>query len=123
MADCAYEQLKSGLKASFAGRITAFGGWGSSRSSGRGTSSGGLEGLSRRPVPGQQLVQTRARPALGHTIDDVGEIRVRIESVEPSQFNDRVYVCRTQATYDKGELREAHPAYWAPFVVVGEGAR
>ena len=24
---------------------------------------------------------------------------------------------------DKGELREAHPAYWAPFVVVGEGAR
>jgi CHAT domain-containing protein len=23
---------------------------------------------------------------------------------------------------DKGEKREAHPAYWAPFVVVGEGA-
>ena len=23
---------------------------------------------------------------------------------------------------DKGEAREAHPAYWAPFVVVGEGA-
>jgi CHAT domain-containing protein len=23
---------------------------------------------------------------------------------------------------DKGEVREAHPAYWAPFVVVGEGA-
>jgi len=22
----------------------------------------------------------------------------------------------------KGEPREAHPAYWAPFVVVGEGA-
>ena len=21
-----------------------------------------------------------------------------------------------------GEVREAHPAYWAPFVVVGEGA-
>ena len=23
---------------------------------------------------------------------------------------------------DKGEPRQAHPAYWAPFVVVGEGA-
>jgi CHAT domain-containing protein len=23
---------------------------------------------------------------------------------------------------DKGEAREAHPAFWAPFVVVGEGA-
>ena len=26
------------------------------------------------------------------------------------------------AMIDKGEAREAHPAYWAPFVVVGEGA-
>jgi CHAT domain-containing protein/tetratricopeptide (TPR) repeat protein len=26
------------------------------------------------------------------------------------------------ALIDKGEPREAHPAYWAPFVVVGEGA-
>jgi CHAT domain-containing protein len=23
---------------------------------------------------------------------------------------------------EKGSLTEAHPAYWAPFVVVGEGA-
>jgi CHAT domain-containing protein len=23
---------------------------------------------------------------------------------------------------DKGEPRESHPAYWAPFIVVGEGA-
>ena len=27
-----------------------------------------------------------------------------------------------QAMIDKGEPHEAHPAYWAPFVVVGEGA-
>jgi CHAT domain-containing protein len=26
------------------------------------------------------------------------------------------------AMIDKGETREAHPAYWAPFVVVGEGS-
>ena len=26
------------------------------------------------------------------------------------------------AMIDKGEAREAHPAFWAPFVVVGEGA-
>ena len=26
------------------------------------------------------------------------------------------------ALIDKGEAEEAHPAYWAPFVVVGEGA-
>ena len=27
------------------------------------------------------------------------------------------------ALIEHGELHEAHPAYWAPFVVVGEGAR
>jgi CHAT domain-containing protein len=26
------------------------------------------------------------------------------------------------AMIDKGEPRQAHPSYWAPFVVVGEGA-
>jgi CHAT domain-containing protein len=26
------------------------------------------------------------------------------------------------ALIDKGEPKDAHPAYWAPFVVVGEGA-
>ena len=28
----------------------------------------------------------------------------------------------TQAMIDKGEPKEVHPSYWAPFVVVGEGA-
>jgi CHAT domain-containing protein len=27
------------------------------------------------------------------------------------------------ALIDKGDVREAHPSYWAPFIVVGEGAR
>jgi len=26
------------------------------------------------------------------------------------------------AVIDRGESQEAHPAFWAPFVVVGEGA-
>ena len=26
------------------------------------------------------------------------------------------------AMIDKGEPEQAHPAYWAPFIVVGEGA-
>lgn len=26
------------------------------------------------------------------------------------------------ALIDKGEPHEAHPTYWAPFIVVGEGA-
>jgi CHAT domain-containing protein len=26
------------------------------------------------------------------------------------------------AMIDKGEPKEAHPAFWAPFIVVGEGA-
>jgi hypothetical protein len=64
VVDCTYEQPKSALKASSADRIPAFVGCGSSRSSGWGTSSRGLDGLGRRPVPGQQLGQTRPRPSL-----------------------------------------------------------
>ena len=99
MADCAYEQLKSALKASSAGRMTAFGGWGSRPSSSGWTSSGRLDNLGRGPVPGQQLGQTGARPAFGHTIDDVGEIGLRVEPVEPSRFDHGVYVCRAQAAF------------------------
>jgi hypothetical protein len=104
----AYEQLKSALKASSAGRMTAFGAWGSSRSNRGWTSRGGL-GCS--PVPGQQLGQTRSRPALGHTIYDVGEIGLRIEPVEPSRFDDRVDVCRAQATFVAAQEEEVLPCY------------
>src|SRR5262249_48701609 len=91
--------------------MTAFGAWGSSPSSRRWTSRGGLDVLGRRPVPGQQLGQTGARPALGHTIDDIGEIGVRIESVEPGRFDDRVYVCRAQATFVAAQEEEILPRY------------
>jgi len=111
VADCAYEQLKSALKSSSASRIAVSGGWGFCPSIGRWTSSGGLDGLGRRPVPGQQLGQTRARPALGHTIDDVGEIGLRIEAVETSRFNDCVYVCRAQAPLVAAQEEKILPRY------------
>src|SRR5215813_7949462 len=111
VSDCAYEQLKSALKASSASRIAVSGGWGFCPSIGRWTSSGGLDGLGRRPVPGQQLGQTRARPALGHTIDDVGEIGLRIEAVETSRFNDCVYVCRAQAPLVASQEEKILPRY------------
>src|SRR5215467_9110168 len=66
-------------------------------------------GLGCSPVPGQQLGQTRARPALGHTIDDVGEIGLRVEPVEPSRFDDRVDVCRAQATFVAAQEEEVLP--------------
>jgi hypothetical protein len=111
VADRTYEQLKSALKASSAGRIAASGGWGFCPSVGRWTSSGSLDGLGRRPVPGQQLGQTRARPALGHTIDNIGEIGLWIESVEPSRFDDRIYVRRAQATFVAAQEEKILPRH------------
>src|SRR6185295_10240434 len=111
VADCAYEQLKSALKASSAGCIVAFVGWSSSRSLGGRARSSALQGLGRRPVPGQQLSQTRARPALGHTIDHVGKIGLGIEPVEPSRFDDRVDVCGAQATFVATQEKIVLPRY------------
>src|SRR5215467_14318628 len=100
----AYEQLKSALKEGGAGRATAAGG-----STGGRTGSCGLGSLGRSPVPGQQFGQARARPTLGQAIDDVGEIGVRIESVEASRFDNRVYVCRAQAAFVAAEEEEILP--------------
>src|SRR5262245_28006710 len=129
VADCAYEQLKSALKASSAARITVFGGRDNPSSRGPTRSGCCLDSLGRRPVPGQQPGQTRARPALGHTIDNVGKIGLRIESVEPSRFNDRVYVCRAQATFVAAQEEKILPCYGdgpqSPFrdiVIDGEAA-
>ena len=111
MADYAYEQLKSALKASSAGGIMTLDGLSSSPSCGGWASSGCLISLGRRPIPGQQLGQARARPTLGHAIDNVGEIGLRVEPVEPSGFDDRVYVCRAQATYVAAQEEKILPPH------------
>ena len=99
--DRAYEQLKSALKERGTGRATAAG-----RSTGGRTVSCGLGGFGRRPVPGQQFGKARARPALGHAIDDVGEVGLRIEAVEPSRFDSRVYVRCAQAAFVAAQEEE-----------------
>src|SRR5262245_508064 len=99
VADCTYEQPKIALKASSPGKLTTSDSWKSCRSCSGRTRSGALDGLGRRPVPGQQLGQTGAWPALGHTIDDIGKIGLGIEPIEPSRFDNRVYVRRAQPTF------------------------
>src|SRR5262249_29146317 len=82
-----------------------------------------------RPVPRQKFGQARARPALGHAIDDVGKIGVRIESIESSRFDDRVYVCGAQATFVAAEEEKILPCNcdgpqptFGDIVVYGEAA-
>ena len=111
MADYTYEQLKSALKASSAGGIMTLDGLSSSPSCGGWASSGRLDSLGRRPIPGQQLGQARARPTLGHAIDNVGEIGLRVEPVEPSGFDDRVYVCRAHAPFVAAQEEKILPRY------------
>src|SRR5262245_19169499 len=89
--------------------MTAFGAWGFRPSSRGWASRGGLDIPGCGPVPGQQFSQTRARPTLGHTIDDVGKIGLGIESVEPGRFHDRIYVCRAQATFVAAQEEEILP--------------
>jgi len=109
VADGTYERLKSALKAISGGRVRSVDAEPSRSCCGRTRIN--LHGHGPRPVPGQQLRKTRARPALGQTIDDVGEIRVRIESVEPSRFHDRVYVRRPQATFVAAQEKKILPRH------------
>src|SRR6185503_15600591 len=109
VADGTYEQFKSALKAISGGRgrsVDAEPTW-----SCCGRTRINLHRHGPRPVPRQQLSQTRARPALGQTIDDVGEIGVRIESVEPSRFDNRVYVRRPQATFVAAQEEKILPRH------------
>ena len=128
MADRAYKQLKSALKPSSTVRNAVAGSLGRAPSTEGWTSSGGLDGLGRQPVPGQEFGQARARPALGHAIDDVGEVGV-IESVHPSRFNDRVDVCGAQAPFIAAEEerilpcdRDSPQPSFRDIVVYGEAA-
>ena len=49
-----------------------------------------LSGDGRRPVPRQQLGEARARPALGHLVDDAGQIGMRIEAGQLGRFNNGI---------------------------------
>jgi hypothetical protein len=104
MTDGAYEQLKSARKERCAGRATAAG-----RSTGGKSGSCGFGSLGRRPVPGQQFGQARARPTLGQAVDDVGEIGVRIEPVHASRFNNRVNVCGAETAFVAAEKEKILP--------------
>ena len=61
----------------------------------------GREG--RRPVPRQQFCKARARPALGHLVDDAGQVGVGIEAIQFSGFNNRIDVRRAPAAFVAAE--------------------
>jgi CHAT domain-containing protein len=54
-----------------------------------------------------------------------GLVRERQDLLSELQVQDKHLIATRRsmlALIDRGEPHEAHPAYWAPFVVVGEGA-
>ena len=72
-----------------------------------------LLGYHRNAQGSHPLVRTRVfwsdeSPSTPHPDKSVG----RSEAMRRSML----------AMIESGNLKEAHPAYWAPFVVVGEGA-
>ena len=56
----------------------------------------------RCPIPRQQLGEARARPALGHFVDDASQIGVWVEAIQLGRFNDRI------------DMRGAPSAFVAP---------
>ena len=109
MTDCTYEQLKSALEASSAGCPMASGNRVSSPSRSGRSSSRRLDGPHRSPVPGQQVGKARARPALGQAIDDIGEVSLRIESVESRRFDNRIYVRGAPAAFVAAQEKKILP--------------
>ena len=53
----------------------------------------------RGPVPRQQLFETRARPPLGHLVDDAGHIGMRVEAIQLGRFNDRINMRSSTTTF------------------------
>ena len=109
MADRAYEQLKSALKASATVRSAAAGSPGHTPSIGGWTGGARFDGLGRRQVPRQEFDQARSRPTIGHAIDDVGEVGLRIEAIHASRLNDRINVCGAQAPFVATQEEEIFP--------------
>jgi hypothetical protein len=71
----------------------------SSRRSGQLASGRRLGGDGRHPVPRHQFREARARPALGHLVDDAGQIGMRIEAGQLRRLDNGIDMCRAPATF------------------------
>jgi CHAT domain-containing protein len=90
---------------------------------GAATSAEALSGLARA------FIYAQARAMLVSHWDVYSEATVKLITVAIREIARDPKVGRAEALrrsmlalIDTGEAQEAHPAYWAPFVVVGEGA-
>ena len=85
MNDRLFGLLTAELKESREVCFSSVDGSGRARSIGRDSGLAGvhlcLGGDGRHPVPRHQFREARARPALGHLVDDAGQIGVRVETV------------------------------------------
>ena len=93
------------------------------------TAAGGARGRRGAVGPGARLLLRRARALLvSHwSVDSAATVKLitaAVGAITRDQDVGRAEALRRAmlAMIDKGEPVEAHPAYWAPFVVVGEGA-
>jgi CHAT domain-containing protein len=91
---------------------------------GAATSAEALSGLARA------FIYAQARALLVSHWEVYSDATVKLITAAISEMASNPKVGRAEAMrramlalIDKGKPEEAHPAYWAPFVVVGEGAR
>ncbi len=94
------------------------------------TAAGGAQGAEALSGLARAFIYAQARALLvSHwEVDSAATVKLITSAVDAMSRDPRVG--RAQALrsamlelIDKGEPYEAHPAYWAPFVVVGEGGR
>ena len=94
MNDCPSGVLMTALKESRACRVRSTGDCRRALSGGRdcgiASSHHRFGSNRRRPIPRQQLFEPRARPPLGHLVDDAGQIGMRVETIQFGRFDDRI---------------------------------
>lgn len=93
------------------------------------TAAGGSDGAEALSGLARAFFYAGARALLVSHWSVYSEATVKLVTGAVSGMNHNKHIGRSQAIresmlamIDKGEPLEAHPAYWAPFVVVGEGA-